>query len=281
MNPEHPSPLPLRSADASRGICIDPQQVAPVLLAVSPCRSGSTVLLRVFGYSGVESHFQQLKNVLRWQMQGVDFTWSVPNGADLVFLKETLGPFTAEESRFNPLQALLDAGYPADRLRLLVIGREPIQTWASWCAYWSEEASIVNYITAYHTTDLVARQAQGLGMDTSYLVHESLRDHAVETVVRHLLGQLGIPYTPRAIGGWKELPGFGAPGSNIVLPHEPPAFVTPKVHDQAKQASGLEYACRKDLSPVTEHDHAMITDSGLFDIYRSWADGSACLLGEQ
>ncbi len=280
MNVKQPAPTPIRSAlDVSCGIGVDPQQVAPVLLAVSPCRSGSTALLRVFGYSGVESHFQPLKNVLRWQMQGEDYTWSVPNGPDLVFLKETLGPFTAEESRFNPLQVLLSAGYPPDRVRLLIFGREPIQTWSSWCAYWSRKTRIEHYITAYHTADLVGKQARSLGIDTTCLVYEALRDHPMETVVRCLMGHLGIPYTPRAIGGWERLPGCGVPGSNIVLPYEPPLFITPKIHDQVKQSSRLEYVHRKIVSPVTEHDQAMIAGSGLFDIYCSWSDDTRLLLG--
>ena len=37
----------------------------------------------------------------------------------------------------HPLQALIEAGYPPDRLKLILIDREPLTSLASWLAIFS------------------------------------------------------------------------------------------------------------------------------------------------
>jgi len=75
-------------------IQIDPDKVSPIILSVSPCRSGSTVLLRVFGSSGIQAHYQPIKNTLRWLVQAQEFQWTLPYIPNQkIFIKETLGPF--------------------------------------------------------------------------------------------------------------------------------------------------------------------------------------------
>ena len=68
------------------------------------------MLLRVFGAAGIQAHYQELKNIFRWRMQAEEFSWDFPNRNGIVYLKETLGPYTLAEARFNPLDVLLQAG---------------------------------------------------------------------------------------------------------------------------------------------------------------------------
>jgi hypothetical protein len=261
--------------DVSDHIRLQPQATTHVVLSVSPCRSGTTILLRVFGYSGVQAHFQQMKNILRWLMIGRNFDWCLPHGSDLVLLKETLGPFTDAECRFNPLQALLGAGFPQEKLHLLIIGREPVQTWASWDAWWGQKTDVTRCITAFRTTEHVRKQAQELRIPSTNLVYEAFRDHPVEVVVQRLFRRLAIVYTPFAIGNWETLPGCGMPGSNIILPREPPTFVTRGIHDKPMRSTRLAYVHRRtDAGVLKECDMVRISDSGIFDIYRTWV--SAC-----
>ena len=81
-----------------------PDDMPHLILSVSPCRSGTTVMLRVLGAMGVESYFQPLKNVLRWRLEGEIRPWRLAAGANrTVYLNETLGPYTFAEATFNPL----------------------------------------------------------------------------------------------------------------------------------------------------------------------------------
>ncbi|NOR51464.1 MAG: hypothetical protein GQ470_02490, partial [Gammaproteobacteria bacterium] len=118
-----------------------------IILSISPCRSGSTVILRAFGALGVESHLQPLKNLLRWRSLGKRHCWQPrDNALKLIYIKETLGPFTEAETRFDPLSLLLATGISAERVSLLVLGRLPLETWASWRLWWPERTSIELFI---------------------------------------------------------------------------------------------------------------------------------------
>ena len=127
-------------------ICVSLDTLADdsrIILSISPCRSGSTVILRAFGALGIESHLQPLKNLLRWRTLGKKHCWQPRDDAlKPIYIKETLGPFTEAEARFDPLSLLLDAGISAERVTLLVLGRLPLESWASWQMWWPERTNI-------------------------------------------------------------------------------------------------------------------------------------------
>lgn len=260
------------AAHVATRVAFDPKFAPRIILAVSPCRSGSTVLLRAFGGIGVESHFQQLKNLLRWSLLGQDQSWTIPSsaGPDLL-MKETIGPFTEAECAFNPLQVMLDVGFPTEKLHVVTLGRAPLITWASWYGFWPDRAPMANMIKAFVTTNQIQEQARVLGIASTCLVFEAFRDNAPEAVFRSLFQRLGLVYSPLAIQGWDASPGFGAPGSNIVLPVEPDRFITPGIHDRVKNASQFAYtANERALSDIKPTDRDAIVSSRLPAIYESW-----------
>ncbi len=264
------------AAHIATRVAFDPKFTPRIILVISPCRSGSTVLLRVFSGIGVESHFQQLKNLLRWSLLGQDKNWTVPSsaGQDLL-LKETIGPFTEAECLFNPLQVMLDVGFPKEKLHVVILGRGPPTTWASWYGYWPDRAPMVNMIQAFVTTRQIQEQARELGIATTCLVFEAFRDNPPEKVFRSLFQRLGLVYSPLAIQGWDASPGFGAPGSNIVLPIEPESFITPGIHDRVKNATQFAYAPNEQaLADIRPFDRDAIASSGLPAIYESWRNES-------
>ncbi len=220
----------------------DPAYLPRLILCVSPCRSGSTILLRVFGAVGVESHYQELKNILRWRMQGGEMAWHIPQrpGATL-FLKETLGPYTETEARFDPLDVLLRAGFPAEKLHLLVLGRAVSDTWASWLAWWRGRTNFHILTLAYRTTDGIRRRAIEMGLPVTTFVYEALRDHPAKRVIAQLFARLHVPFAPVAVEGWHALPRFGSPASHVVFPQEPPAFQVPGLHSRPENADALTY----------------------------------------
>jgi hypothetical protein len=242
-----------------------------ILLSISPCRSGTTVLLRVFGATGIQAHYQELKNIFRWLMQGQEFHWEFPTGKDTIYLKETLGPYTMAEARFNPLEVLLKAGVPPEDLKVFIVGRAPMETWASWAAWWRPVTDIMIFIQAYQTTEAIRLQAQKVNILAGTFVYDAIRDNGADVTIQRLFARLGIPYNSMAIQGWKNLPPFGFAGSNIILPGEPPVFEVPDLHAKVERADSLSYFSRDlDHCEVFPEECDMIYRSGLFEIYEHW-----------
>ncbi len=276
----HPNPSPSLPEIADSIDVGDPERVSRVILSVSPCRSGTTVFLRVFGYAGIESHYQELKNILRWRLHGEEIKWQVPQRqGDTIYLKETIGPHTEIESRFNPLDVLLRAGFPPEKLHVVILGRAPLSTWSSWYEWWGKEATRVeNFILSYTTTDQVRRQARRQGIPLTTLIYEAIRDNDAETVVSSLFKRLDVPYSTAAVGGWRNLSPFGAPGSNVILPARPPSYHSwgredsaPYLHARAEKSAGLAYFSReKRICDLRADDVGKIAAAGLAEIYEKW-----------
>ncbi len=246
-----------------------------VYLAVSPCRCASTVILRAFGTAGIQSHFQELKNVLRWLMQGEPKSFEFPKKKESIMLKETLGPYTETECSFNPLEVLLKAGLPSERIHLLVLGREPYQTWASWVNWWQNKTSVDLFNLSFQTTEAIRIQADELNIETTCLMYELFKDKSVESVFKNLFRRLDLIYTPSVVGGWGNLPQFGAEGSNIVLPLEPDPFITPNIHSKVEKSEKYIYMSRKEkITNLKKSDLKKIDRSPLHNIYECWLNMS-------
>lgn len=243
-----------------------------IILSVSPCRSGTTIMLRVFGAVGIPSYYQPLKTILRWNAIGGDVSWQVPQSSSApIYIKETLGPNTRIETTFDPLSIFLKAGFQPEKIRLLVIGREPLHTWASWLTWWQEGAIIDNFISTYMTTERIRQMALKHHIQVTTMVYELFRDYTPETVIRNLFQRLGIEYRPIAVKGWDTLPRFGATGSNIYIPEQHPIFFDPHMIKRAETSSELTYASRDcEVSNLDNADLKQIEDNNLFGIYHAW-----------
>ncbi len=253
-------------------IKFDPDTTSSLILSISPCRSGSTILLRVFSASGIQSYFQPLKNTLRWLLQDELYFWQIPQFPICrIFLKETLGPFTQAESQFNPLQLLLEIGFPIDKLYVIILGREPLITWNSWTRYWQGKTDISHLIDAYLTTEQVRQQVATLGIPSTCLVYDIFGHNTTSTVFRKLFQRLNLPYTAQTIQGWEQLPTLGAANSNIILPKEPELFITPGIHASVERATAFVYNQRQISSnQLKAEDMVMMNDSGIMEIYQIW-----------
>lgn len=265
-------------------ICVSLDTLADdsrIILSISPCRSGSTVILRAFGALGIESHLQPLKNLLRWRTLGKKHCWQPRDDAlKLIYIKETLGPFTEAEARFDPLSLLLDAGISAERVTLLVLGRLPLESWASWRMWWSERTNIELFIDSYRQTEAIRQQAQQLGVATTTLVYEAFRDHAAGMVMQRLCQRLGIDYDSAAVDGWQQLPRLGEKGSNVIIPQIPEEFQTRYIRQRVEQGAGLSYCSRAtEAANLSAAEVARIEQAGLPAIYDGWHRVCALDLG--
>jgi hypothetical protein len=251
----------------------DPATLPDIILGVAPCRSATTMYLRIFSASGVQSYFQPLKNILRWRMQGGDLHWHLQElPVPKLFIKETIGPYVQPETNFNPLEILLQAGVPPQRISVLIIGRAPLASWSSWHQWWNGKVSVGNLIQSYRTTEKIRQAAQERGLKTVTLVYEAFREHPPEPVVQSLLDILGVPFGPLAVSGWHSLPPYGTPGSGVVLPDEPPLFVIENIHNRAEKLDGIDYYPRdRDLPDLKKDDVRALIDSHIHqEIYENW-----------
>lgn len=250
----------------------DPAEAPNIILSVSPCRSGTSALGRVFSAAGVLSYYQQLKTILRWKMQGKDIYWKVPCLPHTnIFLKETLGPYTEVEALFNPLNILLGVGYPPEKLHIQIFVRHPLNTWVSWDKWWNGATSIDNFIKAYITTEKVREQAEREGIPVTTVVYEALKYYDAGSVMKRVFGRFGIPYSSIAVKGWQTLPEFGTPESLICYPEKPPVFNVPGILDAAKRADEFVYSSKdSDVCCLDENAVHQIEEAGLTDIYEKW-----------
>lgn len=251
----------------------DLTDIPHIILSVSPCRSGTTVMLRVMAVMGAAAYFQPLKNLLRWQMQDVPFVWVLPTGASqTIYLKETLGPYTLAESIFNPLSFLLEAGVPPAKLHVWLYGRYPLDSYASWLKWWRGKTDITHFIASYHTLATIYEQATQANISTTTLTYEVFGRYPPNVIIPKLAQRFGLPYTERAIEGWQQLAAFGSPGSNIFLPQEPPIFITPGIHDTVHEATQFVYQPMppQALEAISRDEQQQMEQAGLFALYASW-----------
>jgi len=253
-------------------IDLDPRRAPQIILTVSPVRCGSTALMRVFAAAGIQAHFQELKNVLRWLMAGSVYNFHVPkSNKRIIMLKETLGPYTALECEFNPLRVLLEAGLSPDKLHLVILGRSIEQTWISWKNLWKDAVTPELFAKAYLTTEKIRLEAKQRGVRSSCLCLEIFEGANGDVVFEKFFGRLQINYPPGAAKGWQKLPAFGAPGSNIIFPVEPEAFSMPEGLVKTIQSRQFSYLSKKACeNSIDEAARKIMVQNGLFDIYDNW-----------
>lgn len=250
-------------------------QIPSTILMISPCRSGSTSYLRVFSASGIESHYQPIKAILRSLMQNGEWEFCVPDRCDL-FIKETLGPYTRLESTLEPLKILLEAGYPVDKIRIICLARDPLSTLASWLNMFShnrEKTTLFkNFILAYKSIQQLQEDAQALGISVYCYVHEAIRDNNPSLVIRTLFEKLGITFTPQAIGGWQSLPQFGSPESRVIFSMEPLIYWGNEFHLSITNAQALQYIPKNRKIPedlICFNWQETMLENKIWDIYNN------------
>ena len=255
----------------------DMAEMPNIILSISPCRSGTTVMLRVLAAMGADAYFQPLKNILRWQLMGQKQPWLFPAGRHkTIYIKETLGPYTTAESTFNPLDFLLHVGVPPSRLHVWIYGRAPLHSYASWCKWWGGKTTIEHFIASYQTTEQAYQQSIAAGIPTTVLTYEQFADHEPQKIISALSHRFGLPYTPQAVSAWQNLPQFGTTASQIILPEEPPIFITSGIHDAIEEATEFSYRSPSAaaLSLVSKEAKQKIESAGLFALHQQWHETS-------
>lgn len=182
----------------------DPEQCPPLTLIVGPCRSGTTALLRAAAAAGHRSYFQPLKQLIRKRLAGETTEFTVAPGREPVILKETFGPFVAEEAAFDPVELLCSRGYPPERLNVIATFRHPVDMYLSTERLVSANDSFTGletgvFVAAFAQTVAVYERARARGIVTTAFVVDGYPDLEPRDVLRTLFARHGLTYTDDAV----------------------------------------------------------------------------------
>ncbi|SFN98833.1 Uncharacterized NAD(P)/FAD-binding protein YdhS [Bradyrhizobium sp. Ghvi] len=255
-----------------------PEDFPTLYCAWGRCRVGSTALTNLFGVAGMPSYFQPVKVVLRHRLLGnPGEPWAAPTAAEQphIFSKEMAGPYVLAESLFLPLQPLIEAGWPAEKLHMIMLDRDPASSLASWLEKWSdrvpEDRLIQNYVISSLNALRVESYARRHGVPVTHYVYEASKDATGS--VRKLFDQLGLGerFIESAVTDWKERGQIETKGSGVTFLSEPKIYTVVGLHGSD---TAYRYRSRKTAS-LSEALLQVIGRYGIDDIYR--ASVAACI----
>lgn len=250
-----------------------PAEDIPMLyFACGKARVGSTALSNLFGMTGMPSYYQPLKAILRDALVGRPLTaWILPSAADAphVFSKETIGPYVLAESLFNPLQLLIEAGYPPHRMHLIMLDREPASSLASWLEKLISRAPastlLAHYVVAALSAGRVAGYAGQQGVPVTHYVYEVSKEALAS--VRVLFDRLGLSgsFTENAVTSWREPGHAQVNNARVIFPSEATIYKVPNLHTSD---SAYRYQ-RRATTSLSDAELDVLERCGVNDAYRT------------
>lgn len=189
-------------------------ELPKLILLCGPCRTGTTALSNVFVRAGIEAHMQPLKSIRRAKAISEQIPiWELAGKNDIVHSKETFGE-KEEAEFFNPVEILLNLGYPAEKLKVIVMLRDPAQILTSWERLYGESVKKENLARAFFLTDKVSTFCKNNDIKVIPYVHEAIKYNHPRLVVLRLFQILGINNFSDNLVNWQESPKFGDKNSS-------------------------------------------------------------------
>jgi hypothetical protein len=260
----------------------DPDALPMLFCGWGKARVGSTALVNLFGMAGLPAFYQPVKAILRHLLtDGKAAPWTPPDrdAHPAIFIKDVAGPYLPAECLFIPLQALIEGGYPASKLHLVMLDRKPESSLASWLTKWSDrvaEARLVrHYVLAALNAGRVESYARRHGVAVTHYVYEASKEPIA--AIAALFTRLGIAdrFSDAVVTEWKEAGALESESARIIYPDEPPIFHVAGLH-----GCGTSYRYRhRSAARVGELYHALLARSGVQDGYRAAVRACAVDLG--
>jgi hypothetical protein len=235
------------------------------------CRVGSTALTNLFGIAGIPALYQPVKTMARYRLLGDEpEIWVPPPASEHphIFSKEMAGPYLVAETIFNPLEMMTAAGYPPEKLHLLVLDRDPYAALSSWVARWSDRVPRTRLVGHFALCSLQIRRmrsyARANGIAVTHFVYEASR-RPMEAIAA-LFRRLGIArhFHAGVVRDWNERGALSSTQSGIIFPREPAVYVVPGLHSSERQYS---YQAR-DTGNLSGAERQLVSALALSDIYR-------------
>lgn len=263
---------------ASRVLLPKKGELPRIILLTGPCRTGTTSQFRTFGENGVTVYNNHIKSIVRGLQRGREFNIpSVREAGQAILIEESIGARTPAESQLNPLKVLLRAKYPPENLAVIVMSRDPLSTWASWCEKYSdvERGTLLkNFVNAHDTIFTLYQEAKEKRIATTALVYEAFRDNSPQDVMKRLFSNVSLPYSDQAIQNWpvitdpKDLP------SHIHIYNQDAVKTMSPQHIKELMSvfstTGFEYkekSADKIADKVTEEEVALLEKAPVFGQY--------------
>ena len=260
----------------------DPADLPTIIYAWGKARVGSTALTNLFGMAGLPAYYQPVKAIVRQVLMGQDGApWTVPSRRlhPHVFAKETAGPYSLAECLYMPLQALIDAGYPARKLQLIMLDRTPADSLASWLDKWSgrvpAERLARHHILASLNGMRVEAHARRSGVAVTHYVYEASRDPVRAARVLFLRLGLADRFTAAAVTDWQGRGNLESADCGIIYPDEPAVYQVPGLHGTD---TAYRYRERR-KNALTEAQMALMAEFGLDALYRASVAACSAELG--
>ena len=196
-----------------------------IIVICGPTRTGTTALSHTFIRAGLESHMQPIKSILRALEDNHEAPiWRLNGNPDRTILtKETMGA-KHDSEYFNPIEILVDLGYPPDLILPILMVRDPAQTFSSWQELWGDFSGN-RFIQAYHQMMLIRHYCDQHGIRYLSFVHESIRANPADLVTGQVFKFCQVEHSPREVIDWHQAPKFGDddPGNaHLYFYDEPP-----------------------------------------------------------
>jgi len=236
-----------------------PKDPPKMVLIVGPCRVGTTALSNVFAHAGYTAYMQPIKSIRRGIEEGVEVPdFHIASMEEVVVCKETFGAKTQSEY-YNPIEILIKAGYPKNKIHLIGIVRDPATTLTSWTWMW-DEVLMEGFVRAYRNTEEVLEYAKNLDIGTTSYVHEAIRDNNSELVIAKLFNRISEERMGTNATDWSEGPNFND-DKNVKFFDEPPERFVHAV----KTWGGYEY--RHLIPDITEFQKISLRNGGVYKTY--------------
>jgi hypothetical protein len=172
----------------------DSNDIPRILGWSGPARSGTTALLYLLaGHPKVDhAYFQPQKTLMR--LGGPPMV--LRSSDKLVCMKETFFSWDKVDELDDPIDVLLRAGVPPEKITWIFMLRDPRQTFASWgmLSSHSRPDPVIYSLWQRHTVNLW-RKYKDSKVKVVPFVYELLRNQE-EVVVSHLLARVGLDYIP-------------------------------------------------------------------------------------
>lgn len=255
----------------------------PHLVCISgKCRTGSTALTNLFGIAGVPAYYQPVKTILRYRvLDGPGAPWDLPDAEaePVLAAKEMMGPYTAAECLFNPLHCLTQAGYPRERLHLLLLDRDPYESLSSWLSKWADRVPRDELVRHFVLSSVAAERLHDYAVEQQIdaVTYVYALAHWPHEAVAALLGRLGIGerFHDGVVDDWGARGAIESERSAVVFPTEPEIYRFVGLH-----SSEINYRFKgRDTSALTDEERSAIDDASLVASYRRSLERSCRDLG--
>jgi hypothetical protein len=173
------------------------------------------------------------------------------------------------ECLFQPLQPLIEAGYPASKLHFIMLDRVPATSLASWIEKWSDRvpdaALMRNFVISSLNTLRVESYAKRHGIPITHYVYEASKEPVAS--VRALFTRLGLGhrFTADAVTEWHEMGKLESKSARITFVSEPTVYTVPGLHGED---TAYRYRTRE-TATLSQPRLDLLDRFGINDIYRS------------